>query len=61
MHQGLVQVYVLMVSCRYYAQQRTTDAISGNMAKDEFKRHGREARERQAEQQLLEEMYVVST
>ncbi|WIA31853.1 hypothetical protein OEZ86_002718 [Tetradesmus obliquus] len=43
---------------KYYAQQRTTDAISGNMAKDEFKRHGREARERQAEQQLLEEMYV---
>jgi hypothetical protein len=30
------------------------------MVKDEFKRHGREVRERQAEQQLLEEMYVVS-
>jgi hypothetical protein len=45
---------------RYYAQQRATDAISSNMVKDEFKRHGMEVRERQAEQQLLKEMYVVS-
>eukprot|EP00878_Enallax_costatus_P024325 GHUV01025957.1.p2 GENE.GHUV01025957.1~~GHUV01025957.1.p2 ORF type:complete len:121 (+),score=41.51 GHUV01025957.1:635-997(+) len=42
---------------RYYADQRATDAASANMVKDEFKRHGREARERQAEQQMLEDMY----
>jgi hypothetical protein len=30
------------------------------MVKDEFKRLGREVRERQAEQQLLEDMYTVS-
>jgi len=45
--------------CRYYAQQRATDAITASMVKDEFKRQNREARERQAELQLLEELYSV--
>lgn len=30
------------------------------MVKDEFRRHDRAARERQAEQQLLQDMYMVS-
>jgi hypothetical protein len=44
---------------RYYAQQRITDAASAAMAKDEGKRLAREARERDAERQLLSDLFAV--
>jgi hypothetical protein len=35
------------------------DAVSGNMLRDDVKRHAREAREREAEQQALAALYTV--
>lgn len=46
---------------RYYAQQRTADAISSNMVKDELKRHTRMNKQLAEEQRVLEELYKVST
>lgn len=46
---------------RYYAQQRTADAISSNMVKDELKRHTRMTKQLAEEQRVLEELYQVST
>jgi hypothetical protein len=39
---------------RYYAEQRLLDTASANRLKDDFRRHDRVTRERQAEQQMLE-------
>lgn len=46
-------------SRRYYAQQKATDAISANMAKDELRRQGREAAQQHAAQQLAESTHKV--
>ncbi|GBF95429.1 hypothetical protein Rsub_08391 [Raphidocelis subcapitata] len=43
---------------KYYAQQRGMDAVSGSMLHDDVKRHAREAREREAEEQTLEALYT---
>ncbi|KAG2486968.1 hypothetical protein HYH03_014341 [Edaphochlamys debaryana] len=42
---------------RYYGDQRSYDAIANNALKDDFKRKGREFKERAAEAQMLETVY----
>jgi hypothetical protein len=46
---------------RYYCQQRAADAISSNMVKDELKRHSRMHKKLAEEQQVMQELYKVSS
>eukprot|EP00877_Chromochloris_zofingiensis_P008487 jgi/Chrzof1/3892/Cz13g12110.t1 len=42
---------------KYYTQQRAVDAASANMMKEDFRGKDRQARQRQAEDELLNNMY----
>jgi len=44
---------------RYYGEQRNLDAASNNALKDDLRRREREARERAAEQNILDSVYRV--
>lgn len=44
---------------RYYTDQKKFDTIATNALKDDFKRKGRELKERDAEAQMLDTVYQV--
>lgn len=45
---------------RYYQEQKSTDVASATALLDDFKRKGREFKERQGEAQMLESLYQAS-
>ncbi len=49
----------LVLSLRYFNDQKTHDAVAANQLKDDFKRKGREFKERAAEAEMLESLYQV--
>lgn len=50
---------LLVPSPRYFNDQKTYDAVAANQLKDDFKRKGREFKERAAEAEMLESLYQV--
>eukprot|EP00983_Pelagomonas_calceolata_P051301 1142355-Pelagomonas_calceolata.AAC.4 len=51
---------VRMEMDKYYAEQRAYDQSAGDPLRDDIKRMGRQAKERQQEAQMLDAMYQAS-
>eukprot|EP01023_Acetabularia_acetabulum_P023012 TRINITY_DN2260_c0_g3_i6.p1 TRINITY_DN2260_c0_g3~~TRINITY_DN2260_c0_g3_i6.p1 ORF type:complete len:409 (-),score=71.30 TRINITY_DN2260_c0_g3_i6:69-1295(-) len=56
-----VKEYESSQIAKYYGEQRNLDAASANLLKDDLRRREREARERQTEEDMIENLYYQHT